>query len=76
MSVSLVSSMIMLDRCRIYSENKQTEVCLSEPDDQVDQYIDFLERINPSDWGNDLYLFELIEGVFYRKQKGWSRNEV
>lgn len=69
MSVSLVSSMIMLDRCRIYSENKQTEVCLSEPDDSVDQYIDFMEKINPSDWGNDFQLFELIENLFYRKKE-------
>lgn len=69
MSVSLVSSMIMLDRCRIYSENKQTEVCLSEPDDSISQYIDFMEKINPSDWGNDFHLFELIENLFYRKKE-------
>ena len=69
MSVSLVSSMIMLDRCRMYSKDRNSEVSLSEPDDQVEQYIDFLERINPSDWGNDMYLFELIEGVFYRKKE-------
>jgi hypothetical protein len=68
MSVSMVSSMIMLDRCRIYSEDRNTEVSLSEPDDQVEQYIDFLEEINPLDWGNDMYLFELIENVFYRKK--------
>ena len=69
MSVSRVSSLIMLDRCRIYSEDRNKEVSLSAPDDQVDQYIDFLERINPSDWGNDTYLFELIENVFYRKKE-------
>lgn len=69
MSVSVVSSLIMLDRCRIYSKNKRKEVSLSEPDDQVEQYIDFLERINPCDWGNDLYLFDLIENVFYRKRE-------
>lgn len=68
MSVSVVSSLIMLDRCRIYSEIRMTEVSLSEPDDQVDQYIDFLEKINPHDWGNDFYLYELIENVFYRKK--------
>ena len=66
MSVSVLSSLIMLDRCRIYSKDQDTEVSISEPDDQVDQYIDFLEEINPSDWGNDMDLFELIESVFYR----------
>ena len=69
MSVSIVSSMIMLDRCRIYSKDRNTEVSLHEPDNQVDEYIDFLEKINPSDWGNDMYLFELIENVFYRRKK-------
>lgn len=68
MSVSTVSALIMLDRCRIYSKNKNCEVSLHEPDDQVDQYIDFLEKINPYDWGNDMYLFELIENLFYRKE--------
>lgn len=68
MNVSLVSSMIMLDRCRLYSIHRKGEVSLSEPDNQVDQYIDFLERINPYDWGNDFYLFELIEAVFNRKK--------
>ena len=69
MNVSIVSSMIMLDRCRIYSESRNMEVSLHEPDDQIDQYIDFLEKINPSDWGNDTYLFELIESVFYRRKE-------
>ena len=69
MSVSTVSSMIMLDRCRIYSKNRNEEVSLSEPDDSVEQYIDFLERINPYDWGNDMCLFELIESVFLRKER-------
>ena len=69
MSVSRVSSLIMLDRCRIYSEDRNKEVSLSAPDDQVNQYIDFLEKINPYDWGNDMNLFELIEKVFYRKKE-------
>ena len=69
MNVSIVSSMIMLDRCRIYSESRNTEVSLHEPDNQVNQYIDFLEKINPYDWGNDTCLFELIESVFYRRKE-------
>ena len=69
MSVSTLSSLIMLDRCRIYSKNRNEEVSISEPDDSVDQYIDFVERINPADWGNDTYLFELIENVFDRKEE-------
>ena len=69
MSVSIVSSLIMLDRCRIYSKDRNTEVSLHEPDNQVDEYIDFLEKINRADWGNDMYLFELIESVFYRKKE-------
>ena len=68
MSVSRLSSLLMLDRCRIYSEDRNKEVSLSEPNDQVERYIDFLEMLNPYDWGNDMYLFELIENVFYRKE--------
>lgn len=68
-SVSLVSSMMMLDRCRLYSKYRNSEVSLFEPDNQVEQYIDFLERINPSDWGNDEYLIELIDSVFKRKNE-------
>lgn len=68
MSVSVTTSLIMLDRCRIYSESRNTEVSLYEPNNQLDQYIDFLERINPYDWGNDGYLFQLIENVFCRKE--------
>jgi len=69
MSVRTVSSLIMLDRCRIYSKHRATEVSLSEPDDQIDQYIDFLEWINPADWGNDTHLLELIESIFHRKER-------
>lgn len=69
MNVSSTSSFSMLERCRIYSKNRMAEVSLSEPDDQIEQYIDFLERLNPYDWGNDSYLFELIENVFYRKKE-------
>ena len=68
MSVSVLSSLIMLDRCRIYSKNQDTEVSISQPDDQVDLYIDFLEEINPSDWGNDMWLLDLIDDVFNRKE--------
>jgi len=67
MSVSIVSSLIMLDRCRIYSKNKNEEVSIYEPDDQVDQYIDLLERINPADWGNDKNLLKLIDNLFQRR---------
>ena len=69
MSVSRLSSLLMLDRCRIYSEDRNKDVSLSEPNDQVERYIDFLEMLNPYDWGNDMYLFELIENVFYRKKE-------
>jgi len=68
MSVSVRSSLIMLDRCRIYSKHRNEEVSISEPDDPI-TYIDFLERINPFDWGNDTYLFELLEQVFHRKDR-------
>jgi len=68
LSVSVVSSLIMLDRCRIYSKNRNTEVFLFEPDNRIELYIDFLEALS-SDWGNDMYLFDLIESVFHRKKE-------
>lgn len=73
MSVTMLSSLLMLDRCALYSKTRMTEVSLHEPDDQVYQYIDFLERINPADWGNDFYLLELIDNVFCRKKGAGER---
>ena len=70
MSVSARTSLIMLDRCRIYSEYRQTEVCLSEPDDYNSEIMcDFAEIINPYDDINDTYLWELLEDVFEIKEK-------
>lgn len=68
MTVSRVSSLSMLDRCRIYSKNRMAEVSISEPDDDLNRYIDFFEKINPYDWGNDDYLLELVNNVFYRTE--------
>lgn len=73
MSVDTLSSLLMLDRCAHYSKIRMKEVSLHEPDDQVEQYIDFLERINPADWGNDDYLLELIDNVFSRKKEAGER---
>ena len=68
MSVSARSSLCMLDICRIYSEHRQTEVCLSEPEDyQSEVMCDFAEIINPYDSINDSYLWELLEQVFQRR---------
>ena len=70
MNVSARDSLIMLDRCRIYSKHRQTEVWISEPDDyELEVLCDFAERINPSDWGNDYHLFELLEALFETKEK-------
>jgi len=58
----------MLDRCRIYSKHRQTEIQLSEPDDyEIEVMCDFAERINPYDSLNDTYLWELLEHVFERE---------
>jgi hypothetical protein len=70
MTVSTRSSLIMLDRCRIYSEHKQNEVCISEPEDYVIEVMgDFADRINPYDSINDTALWELLEVVFNRTKK-------
>jgi len=70
MAVSTRTSLIMLERCRIYSEHRQTEVFLSEPDDyEIEVMCDFAERINSYDWGNDSRLWKLLEAVFERKEK-------
>ncbi len=39
----------------------------TEPDDILDNYIDFLEHLS-YDWGNDDYLLELIDNVFARNK--------
>ena len=68
MSVSVRTSLIMLDRCRIYSEHRQTEVCISEPDDyNVEVMGDFADRINPYDSINDSDLWGLLEQIFTRR---------
>ena len=70
MTVLARTSLVMLDICRIYSEHRQTEVCLSEPDDyNTEVMCDFAERINPYDAINDYRLWKLLEAVFYRKEK-------
>ena len=61
-------SLIMLEVCRIISSNREDGISsFVEPDDSIDLYIDFLEQIS-YDWGNDDYLFELIDNVFHRKK--------
>jgi hypothetical protein len=63
-----VESLFMLSRCRIRSTYHEGAVSIYEPNDQISRYIDFLRRINPSDWGNDENLLDLIENIFYRKE--------
>ena len=63
-----MSVFVMLSVCQIISKNSKDGVCTwIEPDDTLDAYIDFLEQIS-YDWGNDDYLFELIDNVFHRKK--------
>jgi len=70
MSVSTRSSLIMLDRCRIYSEHRGTEVCLIEPNDyETEAICTFAERAGGYDWINDTALFELLEQLFERKKR-------
>ena len=61
-------SLIMLEVCRIISQNREDGISsFVEPDDMMDLYIDFLEEINPCDWINDEYLQELVDNVFLRR---------
>jgi len=70
MSVSASDSLFMLERCRIYSKLRQTEVCISEPVDyEIEVFCDFADRINPYDSINDTHLWELLEAVFERKER-------
>ena len=60
-------SLIMLEVCRIISMNRKDGISsFVEPDDTIDLYIDFLEKIS-FDWGNDEYLLELIDNIFNRR---------
>ena len=71
----LHESLSSLEVCRLISKNRKDGIChFSEPDDSIDLYIDFLERIS-YDWGNDDYLFELIDNVFHRK-KGTESEQI
>ena len=57
----------MLGVCRIISSNREDGYSsFIEPDDTIDLYIDFLEKIS-FDWGNDEYLLELIDNIFNRR---------
>ena len=67
MSVSVRESLIMLDQCRLFSKHQNKEICMSEPDEPI-SYYDFVEKLNPYDWINDSYLWELCEQVFHRKK--------
>jgi len=69
MSVKSYESLYNLEMSRIISKNRNGVCSLIEPDDTIDLYIDFLEKINPYDWGNDHRLIELVESVFIRKEK-------
>ena len=74
MRVSAISSLLMLSRCQIYSQHRQKEVCLSEPDDYIIEVMcDFADKINSYDSINDTALWELLELVFNRKKEAESR---
>ena len=68
MSVKSYESLYNLEMSRIISKNQNGLCSLSEPEDTIDLYIDFIEKINPYDWGNDYRLIELVESVFIRKE--------
>lgn len=70
------NGLIMLAVCEIISSNREDGFSsFVEPDDSIDLYIDFLEQINPCDWGNEPYLMDLIDNVFNRK-KGTESEEA
>ena len=70
MSVSATESISMLAVCEIFSKRNTSGISLdSKPDDSLELYIDFLEKLNPYDWINDEYLFELIDNVFFRRSE-------
>ena len=68
MSVKSYESLCNLEMSRIISKTRNGLCSLKEPDDFINLYIDFLEKINPYDWGNDYKLIELVESVFIRKR--------
>jgi len=64
--ITVKDSLIMLRICEMISRNKDKTIYLYEPDDRIDNYIDFLEQF--PDWGNDHTLYMLIESLFKRKR--------
>ena len=69
MSVSARESISMLAVCEIFSKRNKDEISRdTRPDDTLDMYFDFLEKLNPYDWINDTYLQELLEALFERKK--------
>ena len=61
-------SLYMLAACIIWSNLRGDRIgSFIEPDDSLDLYIDFLNKLNPSDWGNDERLMKLIDNVFHRR---------
>ena len=67
MSVSVRDTLSMWGTCHYLAnrDSSNSTICvMSEPDDSLDLYIDFLEKLNPYDWINDFYLLELIYSLF------------
>ena len=68
---SHIESLSWIEVCRIISKNSPEEPCtFTEPDNRLDDYIDFLEAINSDDWINDENLHELCEAVFRSSMSG------
>ena len=67
MSVNTRVSISMLDTCLHFSKiNKNGISSFTEPNDTLDLYVDFLDRLS-YDWINDENLWQLCINVFERK---------
>jgi hypothetical protein len=67
MNVSISESINMIGTCVYLSTRNNQDASMSEPDDSLELYLDFLEKINSADWINDFYLLELIDNLFQRR---------
>ena len=67
--MKMTESIHCLGTCEAFSRINQDERSFTEPDDSLDLYFDFMERINRYDYVNDHYLDELLQRVFNRKNK-------
>ena len=68
-TLTIKQSLMALEIARMFSERNQNECAFIEPDDTLDLYFDFMEKINPYDYINDWRLDELLQKVFCRKKK-------